>query len=610
MKMKKKILSAAAMVALGTGSAQAVNLSSDGTGQVLLFPYYTVQGNNETLLTIVNTTDKGKAVKVRFREAFNSREVLGFNLYLAPFDVWVGKVQNAPDGGAQLYTPDNSCSTLDTNPQNMLDYDYSGGRSDGGPEGPARQREGYISVIEMGEVDWQATVLLGDDGHWYADDDDEDTLAPPAGVDTVKVEVWDRNDDGIIDIVHKNGMPNYCEGIAKNFSSMWKYDELKPPSYGFKRPSGGLMGTLVVINVQAGSEAIIPGVAIENAFLEVVHNTPGSLRPDWRDIGPTVNPDPVHSVVIDGNPYDVSGYIDAWKPRIVGLKEKSFGHMIMVNPIFDYVDALSVVLMASKVLNEYTVNPATEAETAWVVTFPTKSHYVDPEYDRDITLASEEEADGWHVDGYGKPLPYKPFTRLFNGKACEPVTFKMSNRDGEQSLVAGDSGISPRPPDGGGTSLCYGVNVIQFGSTSNVFEAKNTVVRISDDSLSGPSGWMEMVFTGKNHTLGEPTLNSYMYKGLPVIGFKMTVQGNSNVGIGSSYAAGVSHAYKREVMESRFLIPPPAMESEAKAGSPQGKDEGARQMAPELLKGAIKAAQEAEEAAQEVERLRNLGVIR
>ena len=107
------------MAALGVGSAQAgrVAVTGDAHGQVLLFPYYTTQGNNETLLTITNITDKGKAVKVSFREAFNSREVLGFNLYLAPFDVWVGKVQNAPDGGAQLYTPDNSCSTLDTNPQ-------------------------------------------------------------------------------------------------------------------------------------------------------------------------------------------------------------------------------------------------------------------------------------------------------------------------------------------------------------------------------------------------------------------------------------------------------------------------------------------------------------
>ena len=187
MKMKKKILSAAVMVALGAGAAQAgrVHVTGDAHGQVLLFPYYTTQGNNETLLTITNITDKGKAVKVSFREAFNSREVLAFNIYLAPFDVWVGKVQAAPDGGAQLYTPDNSCSTLDTNLQNMLDYDYTGSRSDGGPEGPARKREGFFTAFEMGEIDSQATALLGDDGHWYADDDDEDTPAPPNGVWTL-----------------------------------------------------------------------------------------------------------------------------------------------------------------------------------------------------------------------------------------------------------------------------------------------------------------------------------------------------------------------------------------------------------------------------------------
>ena len=87
MKMKKKILSAAVLAALGASTAQAVNLSQDGTGEVLLFPYYTVQNGEETLVSIVNTTDYTKAVKVRFREAYNSREVLDFNLYLSPHDV-------------------------------------------------------------------------------------------------------------------------------------------------------------------------------------------------------------------------------------------------------------------------------------------------------------------------------------------------------------------------------------------------------------------------------------------------------------------------------------------------------------------------------------------
>ncbi len=467
MKMKKKILSAAVMAALGVGSAQAgrVAVTGDAHGQVLLFPYYTTQGNNETLLTITNITDKGTAVKVSFREAFNSREVLAFNLYLAPFDVWVGKVQNAPDGGAQLYTPDNSCSTLDTNPQNMLDYDYSGSRSDGGPEGPARKREGFFTALEMGEIDSQATALLGDDGHWYADDD-EDTLAPPAGVDTVKVKVWDRNNDGIIDVVHKNGAPNYCQGINLNISSIWK--DLGT-NYGFKNPNSGLMGTMAVINVQDGSEVSVGSTGITRVFLKAEHNLPSSGLPDFR-VGST------ETLAIDWEDGD-GGYM-SFDARQVGMLDK--------------VDGLSAVLMASKVLNDYTVNPAAEAETAWVVTFPTKSHYVDPKFVADVKIAADEGADdGWHVDDRGNPKPYPPFTTLFDGKACEPVSFKMSGRDGEQVLVSA-AGVSSRQPNAEGASLCYGVNVIQFGSTSNVFDAKNTVTRISDDALPAPSGWVSL----------------------------------------------------------------------------------------------------------------------
>ncbi len=521
MKMKKKILSAAVMAALGVGSAQAVQRTDDGQGQLLLFPYYTAQGNNETLVTITNVTDKGKAVKVRFSEAFNSREVLAFNLYLAPFDVWVGKVQNSPDGGAQLYTQDNSCSTLDTNPQNMLDYDYSGSRSDGGPEGPARQREGYISVIEMGEIDSRATVLLGDDGHWYADDNDADTPAPPGGVGTVKVKVWDRNNDGIIDIVHKNGMPNYCQGIDRNFYSIWKE---VGTNYGLKWPSGGLMGTLAIINVQNGSEVSVPSTGISRALSAPVHNFPNRRLPDFR----VVKRKSLIIMPYSGN--DGNGDWFTWPLRQIGMP--------------DNVDALSSALMARTVINDYTVNPATEAETAWVVTFPTKNHYVDPQFATDIKIGGN---DGWHVDDKGNPKPYPPFTTLFNGKACEPIELKMSSRGGEQVLVS-ESGVSPRQPDGEGVSLCYGVNVMQFGSTSNVFDAKNTVTHISDDALPGPSGWASLDFTGNGHEMAgsQAAYNgNRIFKGLPVIGFKVTVMGNSNVGIGASYAVARSHSYKR-----------------------------------------------------------------
>ncbi|RTZ74095.1 MAG: hypothetical protein DSZ02_05785, partial [Gammaproteobacteria bacterium] len=109
------------------------------------------------------------------------------------------------------------------------------------------------------------------------------------------------------------------------------------------------------------------------------------------------------------------------------------------------------------------------------------------------------------------------------------------------------AGVSPRQPDAEEASLCYGVNVIQFGSTSNVFDAKNTVTHISDDVLPAPSGWVSLDLAGNGHEMkGRPDVWDYgsTYEGLPVIGFKATVMGNSNVGIGASYAAATSHGYR------------------------------------------------------------------
>src|SRR5438045_1769632 len=89
----KLLAIAIASAGLATSTAQAVNVSSDGRGQVLLYPYYTTRNDNNgnaygTLLSVVNATPSAKAVRVRFLEGKNSREVLDFNLFLSPFDVW------------------------------------------------------------------------------------------------------------------------------------------------------------------------------------------------------------------------------------------------------------------------------------------------------------------------------------------------------------------------------------------------------------------------------------------------------------------------------------------------------------------------------------------
>jgi hypothetical protein len=67
---KRKALFTAVLAGLGAaGTAEAVYLNPNGTGQVLVYPYYTVQSSGgaswNTYLSVVNTTTRAKAVKVR-----------------------------------------------------------------------------------------------------------------------------------------------------------------------------------------------------------------------------------------------------------------------------------------------------------------------------------------------------------------------------------------------------------------------------------------------------------------------------------------------------------------------------------------------------------------
>src|SRR3954454_17993133 len=135
---KKKSLYAAlaGVSALGvTGAAQAVNVNPDGLGQALIYPYYTTRADSAgnaytTLMSVVNSTASAKAVKVRFLEGKNSREVLDFNLFLSPFDVWTSAILPDTDG-AGIFTADKSCtvptvSSSSSSPTTFVNYAYTG----------------------------------------------------------------------------------------------------------------------------------------------------------------------------------------------------------------------------------------------------------------------------------------------------------------------------------------------------------------------------------------------------------------------------------------------------------------------------------------------------
>jgi hypothetical protein len=130
--------------------ANAVNINTDGLGEVLLYPYYTVRGGAATLMTVVNTTSTAKAVKVRINEGKNSAEVLDFNLWLSANDVWTAAIVASGDG-AGITTTDKSC----TNPKITQTVAFRNAAyltDNAALRTIDRTREGYIEIIEMAAV--------------------------------------------------------------------------------------------------------------------------------------------------------------------------------------------------------------------------------------------------------------------------------------------------------------------------------------------------------------------------------------------------------------------------------------------------------------------------
>src|SRR5215468_4640903 len=223
-----------------TTTAQAVNLNPDGLGQVLLYPYFTVNSNAAghayaSLLSVVNSTDSVKVVKVRFLEGKNSREVIDFNLFLSPFDVWTGVVVPSPTTiGGRLITNDKSCTrppigTSQGGPGfvDFVNYAYTGTNDDKGGSGLDRSREGYVEIIEMGTL---------------------------ASFQTVGAAVTHAH--GAV-----SGQPD-CSPITDGLVT-----------HEIVAPSGGLFGGISLINVPEGTDYTEDAVALDNFAFQDIYSS-------------------------------------------------------------------------------------------------------------------------------------------------------------------------------------------------------------------------------------------------------------------------------------------------------------------------------------------------
>ena len=137
-----------------TRNITGFKLSEGGVGHALIVPYYTVQGDNATILHLVNTdTKNGKVAKIRFRGAANSDDVMDFQVLLSPGDVWTAAVTKGDNGFAQLVTADNTCSIPAF--EKGVAVPFRDGRLNPNLKDDAlanQTREGYVEIFNSADI--------------------------------------------------------------------------------------------------------------------------------------------------------------------------------------------------------------------------------------------------------------------------------------------------------------------------------------------------------------------------------------------------------------------------------------------------------------------------
>lgn len=108
MKLLRGVPLLAALVLGASNVANSIEISPDDRGQLLIAPVYQASIGKSTEIRVVNPS-KTHAVKaaVSIRSSANSLEILNFNLYLTPTDVWTGELRNT-GSGVELYSEDDS----------------------------------------------------------------------------------------------------------------------------------------------------------------------------------------------------------------------------------------------------------------------------------------------------------------------------------------------------------------------------------------------------------------------------------------------------------------------------------------------------------------------
>ena len=482
---------------LGATNANAFELSNGGVGHNLIVPYFTAQDGNMTVLHLTNTDVKnGKAVKVRFRGAANSDDILDFQVLLSPGDVWTGAVTAGADGVAQLTTADGTCTvpTLTKGVAQSFDTRRLQG-SLSAADKAAGTREGYVEIFNMADIP------------------DLDVYGAPAG----KSALFKA-------IKHVGGVAPCTASVIDTALLETNYTEATAAAAGFATPTTGLMGDWYIINVaktttfSGGATALTAvsaaGVAGRGNFVLFPQLSASVGSPDEFTADPALR-----TVVANVNTSkDVAGAIPVALPTgytlpvveaaYYDLPDLSTPYLVpATTPITApgaaiQAELLTQQLAVTSITNQYANDASITAKTDWVFSMPTRRYSVAMDYRattpvRVFTPGILSGRDAFFYTGN---------TAVDAGKICVNSD-GQSFFDREETTKSSGAVFSPGSVDK--TRFCGETSVLSFADAgTSVLGA--TVARQDTGSSAYVNGWS--VISTANGGAGLPILGSSFIK--------------------------------------------------------------------------------------------------
>lgn len=305
-----------------TGNDKIVR-NDNGIGHQLVFPYFTAQNGNATLLTITNTdTTNGKLVKVRFRGAANSDDLYDFQVALSPGDIWTAAVtKDAASGAAKVETTDKSCTV-----PKSINGVFNTQRVDGASA--AQTLEGYVEVINMANI---APVT---------------TPSTTAASSLYKA------------IKHKDGVADCTVAvIAEKLGVDGSVTELN--AKGLSAPTTGLVGDWIILNQNTTAAWSGSATALEVRNAANTAATTGNLV-FWPQTTGTPSGWEVDKAKMTADPLLVTGLVEVQNYDLPDLSTPYVAGKTTAN---DQADATTSELAVKSISNQYATEAAINGVT-------------------------------------------------------------------------------------------------------------------------------------------------------------------------------------------------------------------------------------------------------